>query len=115
MKFYFVFLTAQLLTYVAQSQQSLNPAFDTIKLKEHIITLASDSFQGRKPFTIGETRTIDYLTHVLKQMGLQPGNNGSFLQEVPVLLNHAEPAPMMKVSGKNGDLEIKANIDYASQ
>src|SRR5215203_2813351 len=111
MKFYFVFLTAQLLTYVAQSQKSSNPDFDTIKLKAHVITLASDSFQGRKPFTIGETKTISYLTTVLKEMGLEPGNGKSFLQEVPVVLNNATVPPVMNVSGKKGELTMQAGID----
>ena len=115
MKLFLVFLSALLITTVTQSQTFPGPTFDSIKLKEHIITLASDSFQGRRPFTIGETRTINYLTNVLKQMGLKPGNNGSYLQEVAVLVNNASVPPVIKVSGRNGEIEMKANVDYAAR
>lgn len=114
MKVFLVLLSALHLACFAQSQTPPKPTFDSIKLKEHIITLASDSFQGRKPFTIGETRTINYLTNVLKQLGLEPGNGESYLQEVPILLNNAQVPPTMKVSGKTGELAMKANVDYAS-
>jgi hypothetical protein len=56
MKLSLVFLSALLIPAIAQSQAFQEPTFDSIKLKQHIITLASDSFQGRKPFTIGETK-----------------------------------------------------------
>jgi hypothetical protein len=36
-------------------------AFNKDSLAADIRILASDSFQGRRPFTAGETRTIDYL------------------------------------------------------
>src|SRR6476620_7328672 len=115
MKLFMVFLSALLITTVTQSQTLPKPTFDSIKLKEHIITLASDSFQGRRPFTIGETRTINYLTHVLKQMGLAPGHRGSYLQEVAVLVNNARVPPVMKVSGRNGEIEMKSDMDYAAR
>src|SRR5215211_1733908 len=107
MKLFLVLLAVLLLNFLAQSQKRPKPGFDSIKLKEHIITLASDSFQGRKPFTLGETRTIEYLTKVLKQMGLEPGNGKTYLQEVPVLLNDAQVPPNMKVSGKTGELTMR--------
>ena len=45
-------------------------------LKSHIETLASDDFQGRKPFTVGETKTVNYLVEQFKKFGLEPGNGG---------------------------------------
>ena len=54
-------------------------------LVKHIIVLASDSFQGRKPFTLGETRTLDYLQNQFRSLGLEPGNGNSYLQEVPMV------------------------------
>lgn len=37
-------------------------------------TLASDTFEGRAPGTVGETRTIEYLVERLRQSGLEPGD-----------------------------------------
>ncbi len=54
-------------------------------LKQHILVLADDSMQGRAPASPGEEKTVAYLISQFESMGLKPGNNGSFIQEVPVL------------------------------
>jgi Zn-dependent M28 family amino/carboxypeptidase len=54
-------------------------------LKQHILVLADDSMQGRAPASPGEEKTVAYLVAQFEAMGLKPGNNGSFIQEVPVL------------------------------
>ena len=33
---------------------------DTLDIARHMEALASDDFQGRKPFTVGEVKTVDY-------------------------------------------------------
>ena len=41
------------------------------EIKTHIAVLANDSLQGRKPFTMGETKTTSlYCHHSLKKWGL---------------------------------------------
>ena len=50
-------------------------------------TLSSDKFQGRKPGTPGGKLTQEYLINSFKSMGLEPGNNGSYLQEVKLSLS----------------------------
>jgi uncharacterized membrane protein YbjE (DUF340 family) len=35
--------------------------FNKDSLMQHIKILASDSFQGRKPFSAGETKAVDYI------------------------------------------------------
>jgi Zn-dependent M28 family amino/carboxypeptidase len=50
-----------------------------------IQTLASDEFQGRRPFTPGETKTIDYLVRQYTALGLEPGNGNSYTQDVPMV------------------------------
>ena len=51
-------------------------------LNKHISTLAADEFEGRFPGTIGEEKTIKYLTDTYESLGLEPGNpNGTWLQE----------------------------------
>jgi Zn-dependent M28 family amino/carboxypeptidase len=53
--------------------------------ERHIATLASDEFEGRKPGTAGERKTVDYLIEQFKQIGLKPGNGNSWVQEVPIV------------------------------
>jgi hypothetical protein len=48
-------------------------------------------------------------------MGLTPGNSGSYLQEVAVLINNAGVPPVINISGRNGEIEMKANVDYAAR
>src|SRR5215472_11189543 len=50
-----------------------------------IKTLASDDFEGRKPGSTGEAKTIAYMQQQFQQMGLRPGNpDGTWLQNVPL-------------------------------
>lgn len=53
--------------------------------------LSSDEFEGRMPGTAGEEKTVALLTERFKAAGLQPGNNGSWVQDVP----------LVEVTGKN--------------
>jgi hypothetical protein len=55
-------------------------------LAKRIRILASDSLGGRRPFSDGENRTIDYLKRIFTVMDLEPDNGNSF----PVLLNTIE-------------------------
>ncbi|MDE1191772.1 MAG: M28 family metallopeptidase [Arachidicoccus sp.] len=87
-------------------------SFNKDSILEHIKVLASDSFQGRKPFTIGETKTIDYIQTQFKNLGLEPGNGNSYLQDVPLVNITATPDPTMKVQSAKGNFELKNQSDF---
>lgn len=87
-------------------------AFSTDSLGLHIAQLSSDSFQGRKPFTEGETRTIQYLGQAFKNTGLEPGNGSSYLQEVPMVRITTTAAPTMQVRGAKTSFTLKGYDDY---
>ena len=53
--------------------------------ERHVATLASDEFEGRKPGTAGEPKTIAYLTAEFQKLGLAPGNGESYVQSVPIV------------------------------
>lgn len=57
---------------------------DTV-LSKHIAVLAADDFEGRKPFTAGEEKTINYLKTEFEKLGLKPGDGNSYFQEVPMV------------------------------
>ncbi|OYW80648.1 MAG: peptidase M28, partial [Sphingobacteriia bacterium 32-37-4] len=86
--------------------------FNADTLKKHIAVLASDDFKGRKPFTEGETKTVAYLQAQFKQMGLEPGNGDSYIQEVPMANILATAAPSMQVKSAKGTFNLKAFDDY---
>ena len=55
----------------SKNQSAFQKAEDSITeadLERHISTLASDEFQGRKPFTDGEKKSIEYIKAEFKKM-----------------------------------------------
>ena len=87
-------------------------SFNADSLKKDIAVLASDSFMGRKPFTEGETKTIDYLQKQFASIGLEPGNGNSYVQAVPMVNIQATAAPEMQVKSAKGNFTLKAYDDY---
>jgi hypothetical protein len=72
----------------------------------HIERLASDEFMGRKPFTEGEVKTVNYLEEEFSKLGLLPGNGDSFFQDVPLVEITGTPSDKIKISGPNGDFNL---------
>ena len=54
-------------------------------MKEVTRTLSLDEFEGRAPGTPGEEKTLAYLVQQFERAGLQPGNNGAWFQDVPLV------------------------------
>jgi Zn-dependent M28 family amino/carboxypeptidase len=67
------------------------------EIKSHIAVLANDSLTGRMPFTEGENKAIRYISGEFKKLGLEPGNNGSYFQDVP----------MVQITGVPSNITIK--------
>ncbi|SDC67116.1 M28 family metallopeptidase [Niabella drilacis] len=86
--------------------------FNADSLVKHIKVLSSDSFQGRKPFTEGETKTIAYLQEQFQSIGVQPGNGDSYLQDVPMIDILSQPAPLMQVTAAKADLQLQGFDEY---
>ena len=83
--------------------RSPNAEIDAAQVLGHIKALASDEFEGRKPGSAGEERTVQYLTAEFQKLGLKPGNtDGTYIQKVPLVgITGAEAKPLA-VSGKAG-------------
>lgn len=81
-------------------------------------TLSSDAFAGRKPGTDGEVRTTAWLVEQFKQMGLQPGNHGSWFQTVPAdsiaLSNKDDVALDVVTHGKHDRFAYRTDIVVGS-
>ncbi|MCD2423760.1 M28 family metallopeptidase [Niabella pedocola] len=89
-----------------------DPAFNTDNLVTHIKILSSDSFQGRKPFTEGETKTIAYLQEQFRSLGTEPGNGDSYLQEVPMIDILSQPDTLMQVHTPKEAMQLKGYDEY---
>ncbi|HEY6816336.1 MAG TPA: M28 family peptidase [Croceibacterium sp.] len=65
---------------------ALRPAaISETTLKEVTRTLSLDEFEGRAPGTAGEEKTVAYLAEQFARAGLEPGNAGSWFQDVPLV------------------------------
>ncbi len=87
-------------------------AMSADSLAKHIAVLASDEYQGRKPFTEGETKTINYLKEQFALAGLEPGNGESYFQDVPMVNITTAAAPAMQVESAKGKFSLKGFDDY---
>ena len=87
-------------------------AFSADTLANDIKILASDSFMGRKPFTEGETKTVTYLQKRFAEVGLEPGNGSSYLQNVPMVNVATQADTVMQVQSPKGNLQLKGLSDY---
>ena len=66
------------------------PQVEAVDLSEQTMReitriLSSDEFEGRMPGTRGEELTVALLIERFRAAGLQPGNNGSWVQQVPLI------------------------------
>ncbi|WP_460679890.1 M28 family metallopeptidase [Mucilaginibacter koreensis] len=96
-----------------QENTKLNYAIKPEDIKAHIAVLADDSLMGRKPFTAGETKTINYIAGQYKKLGLQPGNGSSYFQDVPMVEVTSKPAGDMQIGGKV-NLSLKSLTDFVA-
>jgi len=87
-------------------------AFSADSLGHHIAVLSADDFTGRKPFTDGETKTINYLKEQFAAAGLEPGNGDSYFQEVPMVRITTQAASQMQVASPAGKFTLEGFDDY---
>jgi Zn-dependent M28 family amino/carboxypeptidase len=63
--------------------------------ERHLAALADDSFEGRKPGTAGEERTVAYLTGEFRKLGAVPLAGADYVQHVPLLEIAPRPQPSL--------------------
>lgn len=85
-----------------------SPDIDQGDFAELVKTLSSDAFEGRGPGTPGEDKTVDYIKAQFERIGLQPGNDGSWFQTVPMTETTADESTVLHldVKGKPHDLKF---------
>src|SRR5712672_1855006 len=103
-----------LLSACAGSEHKLPPPstdIDETVYRDHIRVLASDDFEGRKPGTPGEEKTVAYLVEQFRKLGLKPGNGESFLQQLPMVESLAGADASLSAAGRNGTLALAYGKD----
>ncbi len=76
--------------------------------------LSSDEFEGRGPSSPGEEKTVAYLSEQFAAAGLEPGNAGSWTQDVPLVALTVTNAPTHTFLTPNGTRSLEWSTDYVA-
>ena len=99
------------LRWVGLSDDNAAVGIDQARLAEHIQVLASDRFEGRQPGTLGEARTVAYLSKAFEEAGAKPGNpSGSYTQMVPLVGLKPQTDIGMQLNGKPFPLTLQKDV-----
>lgn len=79
---------------------------DETLYRDGVRVLASDDFEGRKPGTHGEDKTVAYLTQQFRKLGLKPGNGPGYVQTVP-LTEITPTSATLAVLGQSGTRRLE--------
>ncbi len=103
-----------LLSACAGAERKVPPPstdIDETVYRNHVRALASDDFEGRKPGTPGEEKTVAYLVEQFRKLGLKPGNGESFLQQVPMVESQTGADASLSAAGRSGTLSLAYGKD----
>ena len=89
-------------------------SFTTNDITAHIAVLASDSFAGRGPASVGEDRTMAYLTEEFGRLGLEPGNGGSWYQDVPLVRITSGSDAALAIRGNGAEARFRYGDDFVA-
>jgi Zn-dependent M28 family amino/carboxypeptidase len=85
------------------------------EIAEHLAILASDEFGGRGPSSPGEALTVAYISDQFRTLGLEPGNDGSYFQDVPLVDITADPtAAPFRVQGDGAPMSFAYATDVVT-
>src|SRR5829696_81987 len=71
-------------------------AVDSNSLRAHLVFLADDALEGRRPGTRGAELAAKYIAAQFRRLGLEPaGEEGTYYHQVPIIT--LVPAPTLKV------------------
>jgi Zn-dependent M28 family amino/carboxypeptidase len=83
-------------------------------MKDVVRTLSGDDFEGRAPGTPGEAKTLAYLVQKFQAAGLQPGNKGSWFQDVPLVEITGAGHSALTVKGRGAPLSFAYRKDFVA-
>lgn len=90
------------------------PPVDQALMRDMVKTLASDELEGRGPSTAVEPKVLDAIIARFKQAGLQPGNKGGWLQDVPTVEVTAGNVSPLVVTGAAQPLTFTRGKDFVA-
>ena len=107
-----LYLGLSALLWAACAKEETHYQFQVSDLEPNLIQLASDEFQGRRPFTEGEKITTAFLETEFKNLGLEPGNGDSYYQDVPMVSIVSKSAETMELKNSSSTVSLKGFEDF---
>jgi Zn-dependent M28 family amino/carboxypeptidase len=81
--------------------QSYADRFDAAKMRERVIRLSADEFEGRGPGTPAGKRAAQYIADELRAAGVRPANRNSYFQNVKLVGLKADQAPPLRAGAES--------------
>src|SRR5688572_30682453 len=79
--------------------QDYTSRFDAAKMRERVIRLSADDFEGRGPGTAGGKRAAQYIADQMKASGVKPATKAGYFQNVRLVGVKADPNTALQVGG----------------
>ena len=98
-------------TDAATIPHAFSPEINAADFSEMVKTLASDEFEGRAPGSKGEELTVTYIRDQMQRIGLQPGNGGSWFQDVPMTETTADDSTVLAITQAGTPRELTFGTD----
>ncbi len=97
----------------ATAEKIAKQAINEKSLRADIKFLADDLLEGRGPGTRGDLLAQNYIVSQFELAGLKPaGQDGSFIQTVPLVGVTTKPPARLSFDTPSGDLDFKNSDDY---
>jgi Zn-dependent M28 family amino/carboxypeptidase len=105
-----------LFAFVVQtaSAQEFAKHFDAQKMRQRVVRLSADDFEGRGPGTAGGRRAAQYIADEMRAAGVKPGNRTSYFQNVKMVGVKADPGTKLEVSGPRGSQSFNFADDFVA-
>src|SRR5215204_2138120 len=94
--------------------QDYTSRFDQSKMRERVIRLSADDFEGRGPGTAGGRRAAQYIADELKAAGVRPGNGRSYFQNVNMIGVKADPNTRLEAASRGGTNSFKFADEFVA-
>lgn len=107
-------LLASFLLAIPAAAQDYSKVFDAKKMRDRVIRLSADDFEGRGPGTAGGKRAAQYIADEMKAAGVKPGNGKSYFQNVKMIGVKADPNTKLEITGPKGTESFKFADEFVA-
>ncbi len=83
-------------------------------LKKNVTTLADDNMAGRKPFTEGAQKAVEYIAGQMKEIGLTPYSGDSYFQDFEIVMSKTECSKNMILQTPKGKISLERYRDFTA-